>query len=175
MGKIKTAIMDFFNTLSVYDYVGFFLTLFLFFLFLILALILRRRTLLALSLVIVGFTFFFAGPVMAHLLVKNSVFKSKAELTEKKQLYYSDTLILRGMLHYVGKKNANHCEIDVAIYKKGPNVVKDFVYSLKAFRKGSKRIDKVFEPGESVDFKIVIEPFNYQGDYNITVDSGCYK
>lgn len=175
MQKLKAAILDFFNTLSIYDYVGFFLTLFLFFLFMILALLLRRRTILAMSLVILSFVFFFGGPVMAHLLVKNSVFKSYAEITEVKQLYYSDTLILRGMLHYQGKKNANHCEVDVALHKKGPNIVKDFVYSLKAYRKGSKRIDKVFEPGESMDFKIVIEPFNYKGDYNISVASGCYK
>ena len=144
MEKAKSLLVDFFNTLSIYDYIGFIVTFILFLLFLILALILRKRTILSIVLLLCSFVFFFGGPVMAHLLVKNTFYKARAEITERKQLYYSDTLILRGSLHYLGKKDAEHCRVEALIYKKGSNIVKDFVYRLKAYRSVSKEIDQKF-------------------------------
>ena len=175
MENAKTIIVDFFNTLSVYDYIGFFLTIFLFTLFLILALLLRRRTKLSIALVLIAFVFFFAGPSAAHIFVKSTMFKSKAKIEEVKKLFYSDTLLIKGTLLYAGKKDANHCVVDAFVHKSSPNMVKDFVYNLKSFKSGSQTLDKLFTKGDSIDFKIVIEPFRYKGDYNITLDSGCFK
>ena len=175
MNKVKAFLVDFFDTLSMYDYIGFIVVFIIFFLFIVLALLLRRRTLLSMILVVCSFFFLFGGPVLAHLLVQNSYYKSKAEITEVKQLYYSDTLILRGVLHFLGKKDATHCMIEASLYKKSPNILKDLVYGLKAYRSASTNMDKVLTYGDDVSFKIVIEPFNYKGDYNITVNSGCHK
>lgn len=175
MGKIKATILDFFNTLSVYDYVGFILTIVLFTLFLILALLLRRRTKLSMFFVLIAFTFFFVGPSAAHIFVKKTIFKSNPILSEVKKLVYSDTLLIKGSLLYVGKKDANHCRIEANLHKHSENSLKDFAYDLKSFRSGSQMIDQKFTKGDSVDFKIVIEPFSYQGDYNITVHSGCFR
>ena len=175
MEKAKNIILEFFNTLSSYDYIGFFLAFFLFFLFLILALLLRKRIKISVTLVLFGFAFLFAGPPLIHKFVKHTIFKNDANMTEVKQLFYSDTLLIKGTLNYQGIKDAKHCKIEASIHKIGTNMLKDFVYSLKTYRYGFDTIDKAFSHGDQVNFKIVIEPFNYKGDYNITMNSGCYK
>ena len=174
MGNAKSIITDFFNTLSIYDYIGFFLTIFLFTLFLILALLLRRRTKLSVSLVLIAFTFFFAGPSVAHIFVKKIIFKSYSDIVNVKKLVYSDTLLIKGSLLYSGRKDANHCLIEAFVHKNSDNALKDFVYDLKPFTSGRKTVNQLFTKGDRVDFKIVIEPFRYKGDYNITLDSGCF-
>ena len=175
MGTVKTAILDFFNTLSVYDYVGFIITIVLFTLFLILALLLRRRTKLSMIFVVIAFIFFFAGPSAAHIFVKKTIFKSTPTLGEVKKLVYSDTLLIKGALFYIGQKDANHCKVEAHVHKRSTNSIKDFAYDLKTYKLGSDTIDKKFTKGDRVDFKIVIEPFTYKGDYNITLNSGCFK
>ena len=174
MEKARHIITTFLKTLSFYDYIGFFLSLFIFILFIVLALMLRKHTKRSLFLLFLGFTTLFAGPVMIHKVIKNTLFLSEVTLSEMKQLHYSDTLLIKGKIDYKGKKEANHCEIKANIYKQGANVVKDFVYKLKAYRSGKQKIDKLFSQGDSENFKIVIEPFRYQGDYNMTLESGCY-
>lgn len=174
MEKAKFALTNFFSTLSFYDYIGFFLSLFIFILFIMMALILRKHTKRSLLLVSFGFVALFSGPVFAHSLIKKTIFLSDTNVMQVKQLFYSDTLLIKGKLNYKGMKDANHCLVEAKLHKQGSNVVKSFVYSLKAFRSGKHKIDKLFAKGDSADFKIVIEPFNYQGDYNVTVNSGCY-
>lgn len=174
MEKAKYLLTNFFSTLSFYDYIGFFVSLFIFILFIVLALILRKHTKRSLLLVILGFLTLFSGPVLAHSLVKDTIFLSDTNVTQIKQLFYSDTLLIKGKLNYKGLKEAHHCQVEAKLHKQGSNAIKSFVYSLKAFRSGKHKIDQLFAKGDSVDFKIVIEPFNYQGDYNITVKSGCY-
>lgn len=175
MDKARSFLTDFFNTLSTYDYIGFFLSLFIFLLFIILALILRAHTKRALILVSLGFVALFAGPVFSHKLIKNTIYYSDASITQIKQLYYSDTLLIKGVINYKGLKDANHCKVEAKLHKKGTNMIKSFVYSLKSFRSGYHKMDKTFTQGDSSAFKIVIEPFNYKGDYNITIDTGCHS
>jgi len=175
MENMKKVIIDFFNTLSVYDYIGFFLTIFLFTLFLILALLLRRRTKLSVLLVIVGFLFLFAGPSAAHIFVKKTIFKHDVQISEVRKLVYSDTLLIKGSLRFFGRKDSRHCKIDAKVHKYSPNAVKGFINELKTLASGSQSIHQQFTKGDTVNFKIVIEPFVYQGDYNITLNSGCYR
>jgi hypothetical protein len=175
MDKARSHLMDFFSTLSTYDYIGFFLSFFIFILFIILALLLRAHIKRSLFLVTLGFISLFIGPLFAHSVIKKSIFNSDANITQVKQLYYSDTLLIKGVMNYKGTKDANHCKVEAKLHKKGTNMIKSFVYGLKAFRSGHHNLDKTFTQGDSSPFKIVIEPFNYQGDYNITINSGCHS
>ena len=174
MEKAKFILTRFFDTIGTYDYIGFFLSIFLFLLFLIIYLLLRKHIKRSIFLAIIGFSFLFMGPVFSHKLVKNTLYNSEANITTVKQLHYSDTLLIKGVLHYKGIKDASHCLVSADIYKKGKNMVKDFVYNLKAYRKGSHKLDATFSTGTNKNYKIVIEPFAYKGDYNISISSGCY-
>lgn len=175
MEKAKIFLVDFFSTLSIYDYIGFFITVLLFFLCIVLALLLRHKTWISLLCIFFSFIFLFFGPVFTHQLLQNTFYKSEAKVLERKQLVYSDTLIIRGLLEYKGLKDASHCKLKALVHKQGGNMIRSFVNSIKSFRSVKKEIDQLMTKGDKIKFKMVIEPFNYQGDYNITMDVGCYK
>ncbi len=173
--KIREAIITFFQSLTGYDYLGFFVTMVLFMMLLFLALYFRHRTKLSFLITLIGFVFFFGGPVAVHALVKATLFKHESQVKEVRQLHYSDTLLVKGELHYLGKHKARYCEVSVAVHKEGGNFFKALVYKMKPLQEGSTKVEKELEKGETTPFKVVIEPFNYGGDYNITIASGCFK
>lgn len=174
MNNAKHILNEFFITLGTYDYIGFFTAFFIFILFIVLALILRRRIKRSLFFASLGFIFLFVGPVLAYKVIKNSIFSNDITVSEVKKLYYSDTLLIKGEMSYTGIKKAGHCEVKAYVYKKSDSLVKNLIYELKSYKHGVHKIDKTFTKGDVSAFKIVIEPFTYEGDYNITINAGCY-
>lgn len=173
MERLRTLLVDFTKSLTNYDYIGFILALVLFVLFLVLALILRRRVKLALFLSMLSFLSLFSLPVAMHLLVKKTLFKNEAKIELVKKLHYSDTLLIKGTLFYKGSYEAKHCKVEVAVHKKDQGFFKDLAYAIKPYKKGKWELDKAFSKGDTVSFKVVIEPYLYQGDYNLSLSSEC--
>lgn len=174
MQSFQKNLIEFFNNLTGYDYAGFLIALILFILFLILALMLRKRTKLAMLLISFSFIALFGGPVGVHALVKHTLYKHEARITDVKKLHYSDTLLIKGDLEYLGDKMASSCVIDVKVHKQEGSFFKDIAHTIKPYKQGSAKLLMQLDKGDSKDFKVVIEPFTYAGDYNITVSSGCF-
>lgn len=173
MQKVRSFITDFINTLTNYDYIGFILAFVLFVLFLILALMLRKKIKLAFLLMSLAFLSLFMAPVAMHILVKKTLFKNEAKIELVKKLHYSDTLLIKGTLLYKGSYEAKHCKVEVAVHKKDQGFFKDLAYAIKPYKKGKWELDKAFSKGDTVSFKVVIEPYLYQGDYNLSLSSEC--
>ena len=173
MEAIRTYITDFISVLTSYDYMSFSVTFLLFALFLILALLIRHKIKLSTFLVILAFFFLFIGPVIMHKLVKATLFKHDANVTMVKKLVYSDTLVVKGTVHYLGKNEAHYCDVNVDIYKKDDNFFKDIANGVKTYKSGVTRVTYPFVKGDVRPFKVVFEPFNYLGDYEVKLDTDC--
>lgn len=175
MEEIRTYIKEFISVLTSYDYMSFSVTFLLFALFLILALLIRHRIKLSTFLVILAFFSLFIGPVIMHSLVKATLFKHDANVTMVKKLVYSDTLVVKGNIYYTGKNEAHYCDIYVDVYKKDENFFKNLANSLKSYKSTSTRVVYPFIKGDVRPFKVVIEPFNYLGDYEVKLDTDCLQ
>lgn len=173
MEAIRSSIVAFIKTLTSFDYMGFIIAFFLFVIFLVLALMLRKKSKRAAILAIFAFLSLFGAPIAMHMLVKSTLFKSRAELESVKKLYYSDTLLIKGLLHYEGKYDAKHCTVAVAVYKVHNGFIKDLANKIKPYKKGFCILDRNFTKGDITDFKVVIEPYLYEGDYNLSLKTEC--
>lgn len=173
MDAIRTYVTEFISVLTNYDYMSFSVTFLLFALLLILSLLIRQHIRISAFLVFLSFFSLFLGPVIMHKVVKATLFKHDANVTLMKKLAYSDTLVVKGKVSYLGKNEAHYCDITVDLYKRENNFFKDFANGINAYRSGTTRVSYPFNKGDVRPFKVVFEPFTYLGDYDVKLDTDC--
>ncbi len=169
---MKAKITAFINELITYDYILFGGVFVLFVLFLILGIVLRRKVGIAVIFVLFAFIILFVGPTLGYVEMHKYLFKSSVELKSQKKLTFTNAIVVKGILKNESKKNFKSCKITAKIYKVSKNKLKTYIYSLKAIKKMTISQNNIMI-GDSKGFKMIIEPFTYSKDYNISLSSRC--
>lgn len=81
-------------------------------------------------------------------------------------------IVVKGTLKNESKLDFKSCKITANAYKVTGNSLKDFIYQFKPLSNMSILEDSIHK-GESREFKIIIEPFTYAKDYNISIGAKC--
>lgn len=165
-------IAEFINGLITYDYILFASSFILFVLLIILAIIARKRVTLAVTFVLLGFATLLLGPTLGYIKLHEYLFKHTLLLTTQKKLSFSEAVVVKGSLTNESERNFKSCKITASAYKVTKNEYKNYINKLKPFQDMS-----IFEydvaKGETRDFKLFIEPFVYEKDYNVTLGADC--
>ena len=169
---MKIKIQNFIDGLIPYDYILFGSVLVLFVLFIVLAILLRRKMMLAIFLVLLAFATFLLGPTLGYIAMHKFLFKNHTELISQKKLHFSQAVVVKGKITNDSKFDFKACEIIASAYKVTPNKYKNYIYKLKPFQKMSI-FEKDIKKGETREFKIIVEPFTYKRDYNISLEASC--
>ena len=170
---MKTKIAAFIQSLMVYDYILFGVVLALFVLLLILAVILHKKTLLSVILIIISFGILLLGPTLGYIALHNYLFKSSYKIHEVKSLEFSQALVVKGEIHNASNRDFQRCKITANVYKVANNMILDLLYPLNPFKKTSILSEEVLEKSATRDFKIIVEPFTYTKDYNVSLGVNC--
>jgi len=173
MNQLKITLQQFVASLHDYDYILFAISGALFFLILLLAIILRHRTGLSLLLVLVAFIIIIAGPIIGYNYIHATVFKTEITDLNIKRLEFSEAVVIKGKLTNRGKQPYQKCIISSKAYKGPTNFLEKLVYPLKPFQKMSILKQEDINVTQSIDFKIILEPFTYSKEYNISVKANC--
>jgi len=169
---MKEKITAFLDGLIVYDYILFGSIFVLFLLFIILAIVLRKRVGLALFLTLFSFILLFMGPIVGYIQMHKFLFKNSTTLTSQKKLHFTKAVVVKGNLKNESKFDFKKCKITANAYKVSGNVIKDMIFPFNPFKKMSI-LEYDIRRGETREFKIIVEPFTYSGDYNISLKAGC--
>jgi len=169
---IKEKITAFINELVIYDYILFGSVFALFLLFIILAIVLRKKVSLSIFLILLSFFILILGPTLGYLKMHEYLFKNSTQLISQKRLSFTPAVVLKGSVTNESKVNFASCKITASAYKVSQNVIKKYIYPLKPFKKMSILEDNILK-GEIREFKIIIEPFSYSKDYNISIKASC--
>ncbi len=172
MEHLKLQLKEFIEGLILYDYILFGAVLVLFVLLIVLAILLRRRLGLAIFLVLLAFATFFLGPTLGYIEMHKFLFKNQTELISQKKLHFTQAVIVKGKLTNLSKLDFKLCKITAELYRVTPNKYKNYIYKLKPFQKMSI-IEEDIKKGQSRNFKIIVEPFTYKKDYNISLEASC--
>lgn len=176
MEKYREILLGTLNSFTTYDYVGFGLVFFLFILCLILALMLRRRVKTSVFFMLLAFVFLLAGPYSVYVYVHTMLYKAETKVTSIKKLHYTSTLVVKGELSYQGKADSSKCSVYAKVFKTGPETfIKKLAQKIKPYKKRHTDFNKTFTKGDNMPFKILIEPFAYEGDFNVTSYAKCEK
>ncbi len=173
MNQLKVTLQNFVATLHDYDYILFAISGGLFFLILLLAIILRHRTGLSLLLTFISFTIIIAGPIIGYNYIHATLFKTEISDLTIKRLEFSDAVVIKGNLTNLGKQPFHKCTITSKAYRGATNFLEEMVYPLKPFLKMSILKQEDINVSQSVDFKMILEPFTYSKEYNISVKANC--
>jgi len=169
---MKEKITVFINNLILYDYILFGGIFFLFILFLILTILLRQKFFLAMVMLFTSFVILFAGPYFGYIEMHKFLFKNSTTLISQKKLHFTQAVIVKGTLTNESKFDFKSCTITASAYKVSGNPVKDFLFPFNPFKKMSI-IEEDIQRGEIREFKIIVEPFIYTKDYNISLGASC--
>lgn len=163
---------EFISNLIVYDYILFSSVFILFILFIILGIVLRRKPLLAILCILIAFTTFIVGPTYGYIKMHEILFKNTTSITSQKELTFTNAIVLKGTLTNESKRDFQSCKITASTYKVSGNSLKNYLYKLKPF-KNMSIVEEDIEMSQTIAFKIIIEPFTYERDYNISIGANC--
>jgi len=169
---MKAKLTAFLEQLITYDYLLFGAALLLFVLLLLLAIIMHRRHLLSALLVLLAFATILLTPTVGYLQMHAYLFKNSTTITNVKALEFTKALIVYGEVSNESKRDFTECTVTAGVYKVANNPVLDILYPLNPFKKESLKTDAIAS-GESKSFKLIVEPFSYERDYNVSIGAKC--
>ena len=169
---IKDKITAFTEGLITYDYILFGSVFTLFILFIVLAIILRKKVGLSIFLILFSFTLLILGPILGYLKMHEYLFKNSTQLISQKKLSFTPAVVVNATVTNESKFDFKSCEITASAHKVSKNVIKKYIYPLKPFKKMSILEENILK-GETREFKIIVEPFTYKKDYNISIKASC--
>lgn len=165
-------ISKFIDGLILYDYILFGTLFLLFILFVTLGILLRNRAAAAIFLILFAFTQLVVGSTYGYVKMHEYLFKNETSITSQKELNFTEAIVLYGSVKNISQRDFSSCEITATVYKKTGNTIKDYIFRLKPVNKMSI-IEQDIIKDEEREFKMIIEPFIYGGDYNITLGAKC--
>jgi len=155
-----------------YDYMLFGGVFVLFLLFVILAILLRRKIGLSLFFLLLGFAILFVGPTLGYQELHKYLFKSEVTILSQKQLSFTPAIVLKGSLKNMSKFDFQECKIRADVHKVSKNKLRNYFYKFKTIKKMSMIVYSI-KKDELRNFKLIIEPFNYQKKYTLSLKASC--
>lgn len=169
---MKLQLQAFLDSLIIYDYILFGVSFILFILFIILGIVLRKKILLAVFLILLAFVMLAVMPTLGRIEMHKFLFSNTTSLTSQKRLEFTDAIVVKGTLENSSKFNFSSCEITANVHKVSTNALKNYLFSFKTIKKMSI-IEYDIAKAQTRDFKIIVEPFTYSRDYNLTLKAKC--
>jgi glucan phosphoethanolaminetransferase (alkaline phosphatase superfamily) len=169
---MKEKFTAFINGLITYDYILFGSVFGVFVLLIIFAILLRKRLKFSIFVLLLSFLVLFIGPTIGYKEMHKYLFKNSVTLISQKKLTFTPAIVIRGSLKNESKFDFKRCKITASVHKASKNKYKNYVYRFKILKKMSI-LEENIAKGETRAFKLIVEPFNYKKDYNITVKGSC--
>lgn len=170
---MRTRIIDFLHTLTLYDYLLFGGILFFFLFLLILSILLRHKQNLAISLVLLAFITLLTAPIGGYIALHAIVFKYSVKLTTVKDLTYTNALLLQGDINNTSQQTFKECTLFVGVSKISDIKPLNKLYPYLPFRRQTITINGPIKPNESKTFKLLLQPFHYTKRHSVTVLGLC--
>ena len=169
---MKAKITAFINELIMYDYILFGSVFVLFILFIVLGILLRKKTTVAVFFILLSFTILLAGPTIGYVKMHDYIFKNTTELISQKKLNFTQAVVVKAKVTNKSKQFFKRCHITASAIKISKNKFKNYLYTLKPFAQMSI-LEQNIEVNEVREFKIIIEPFTYSKDFNVSIGAKC--
>lgn len=169
---MKSKIQAFLETLIMYDYILFGASFILFILFIILGIVLRKKVGFAIFLILLAFSILLLGPTLGRQEMHSFLFHNITVLTSQKKLEFTEAIVVKGTLTNDSKFHFKSCIITANVHKVSKNDLKNYLFQFKTIKKMSI-LEHDIDKGQTIDFKIIVEPFTYSRDYNITLGANC--
>ncbi len=169
---MKNKINAILDSLIVQDYILFSSVFVLFLVLMILAVYLRRKKNISRLLASSSFLILLLGPTFGYIQMHNYLFKNGIELISEKKLEFTKAIVIQGRVTNNSEYDFIECSIVATAYRKTPSEFKNYILRLKPIEKASIVLNNI-KVSETKDFKMFIEPFNYEYSYEVGLEASC--
>ena len=169
---MKNKITDFIDGMISYDYILFSSVFAIFILLVLLGILTRSKPSTSILLFITAFSLIFLAPTVGYIKMHEYLFKNSVTIKEQKKLTFTKAIIVYGSIKNISKVDFSMCKIKVSANKISGNSIKDYIFQFNPFKVRSIIEYEIFK-NEDRDFKIIIEPFTYSKDYNLSIGARC--
>lgn len=169
---MKDKILTFVNQLTNYDYALFGGIFLLFLLLLIITLLARKRHILSVFMLLLSVCVLFIGPIIGYKELHKILYKNSCNVTSTKELHFTPAVVVMGTVTNESKRDFSTCKITASAYKVSHHAILDKLFMLNPFKKMSITQENILQ-GEVRSVKIIVEPFTYKQDYNISLGADC--
>lgn len=155
-----------------YDYMLFGGSFLLFIFLIVIALLARKRMGISVTLITLAFLQILLAPTLGYKEMHKHLYKNQTVITKENKLQFSKAIIVEGELSNLSQYDFKSCTITAEVYKTSQNQIKNAIYSLRSFDRASV-VEESIAIGGKRAFRIIIEPFLYEGSYKITTGAEC--
>ncbi len=100
------------------------------------------------------------------------LYKNSCKLVSQKKLSFTPAIVVNGTITNESKFDFSSCKITASVYKSSKNIIKKYIYPLRPLKEVSILQDNILK-GETQKFKMIVEPFTYNKEYNISIKGSC--
>jgi len=158
--------------LIIYDYILFGSVFAIFLLLTTLGIVLRQKKALAIILILISFIILLLGSTLGYVQMHKFLYKNSVSLVSQKHLTYTKAVVIHGMVKNISKFDFKNCKLTASAYKVSGNFIKDYLFKFNPFKKMSIVENDILK-GQEREFKLILEPFTYSKDYNISMGADC--
>lgn len=172
MLSMQESLKLFLHELIIYDYILFGVVLITFILLVVIAILVRKREILSIFTIFIAFSILFGGSIGGYIELHDYLFKHKLELTRFKKLNFTEAVVIYATLANESKRAFSECKVTAAIDRVDNNKYKEMILKLKPIAKMSI-IESNIDINETREIKMIVEPFVYDGDFNVSLKARC--
>lgn len=169
---MQEVLNQFIKELLIYDYILFGLVLLVFIVLILLAILARKRLILSLFLIILAFFTLIGGSIGGYIELHKYLFKNSIEVIKQKRLNFTEAAVIYAKLTNESNRLFSSCKIKATAYRVDENSIKELILKLKPIQKMSI-LEQNIDINETRDIKMVMEPFTYKSDFNISIEARC--
>lgn len=169
---MMNVVTEFIKELIIYDYILFGSLLLLFILFIVIGIFLRKKIIVAILIILFAFITLFAGSFFGYIAMHQYLFKNETTLLGQKRLNFTDAVVVYAKLKNISNRDFASCKVTAKAHKVSSNELKSYLFKFKPIAKMSI-IENDIKMGDERDLKLIIEPFTYENDYNISLGADC--
>ena len=85
---------------------------------------------------------------------------------------FTSAIVVKGSVKNESQFDFEKCRITASVHKVSKNELRNYFYTLKSLKNMSIWEEDI-PKGETRTFKIIVEPFTYKRDYNISLKASC--
>jgi hypothetical protein len=100
------------------------------------------------------------------------LFKNETVLISQQRLNFTDAVVVYAKLKNISKRDFISCKVTATAYKVSGSELKNYLFKFKPIAKMSI-IENDISIGDEREIKLIIEPFTYKNDYNISLGADC--
>lgn len=169
---MNTKLATFLEELITYDYILFGSAFVFFILFFIWGLVARKNPAKSILLILISFIVPILLSTIGYVKMHEYLYSNSISIVSQKKLTFTKAVVIYGKIKNISKVDFKNCRVTANAYKVTGNALKDYVFKFKPFKKMSILEYDILKE-EDREFKIIIEPFTYERDYNISVGATC--